>query len=167
MQTTIARELENLPSFRKGSYISAFGEGWGLYAEFLGEEMGMYETPYDLFGRYTYEMWRACRLVIDVGLHYKGWSREKALTYMSENTALSLHEVKTEIDRYIGWPGQAVSYKIGEIHIRALRNKAEESLGSNFDIQKFHQVVLTNGAVPLSMLTVLVDSYIQETLNAE
>jgi uncharacterized protein (DUF885 family) len=167
LQTTIARELENLPSFRKGSYISAFGEGWGLYAEFLGEEMGMYETPYDLFGRYTYEMWRACRLVIDVGLHYKGWSREKALTYMSENTALSLHEVKTEIDRYIGWPGQAVSYKIGEIHIRALRNKAEESLGSNFDIQKFHQVVLTNGAVPLSMLTVLVDSYIQETLNAE
>lgn len=167
LQITLSGELENLPKFRQGSYISAYGEGWGLYAEYLGEEMGMYETPYDLFGRYTYEMWRACRLVVDVGLHYKGWSREKALAYMSENTALSLHEVKTEIDRYIGWPGQAVSYKIGEIHIRSLRQKAEEALDDHFDIQEFHQVVLSKGAVPLSMLTVLVDAYIEDALSKE
>lgn len=160
LQIQIASELEGLPDFRSGYYISAFGEGWGLYAEYLGEEMGMYETPYDLFGRYTYEMWRACRLVVDVGMHYKGWTREQAVAFMSENTALSLHEVNTEIDRYIGWPGQALSYKIGELTIKRLRTQAEEALKDDFNIQEFHQVVLRNGAIPLSMLEKQVQNYI-------
>ncbi|SNT11192.1 Uncharacterized conserved protein, DUF885 familyt [Ekhidna lutea] len=160
LQITLASELEGLPDYRKNYYISAFGEGWGLYAEYLGEEMGMYETPYDLFGRYTYEMWRACRLVVDVGLHYKGWTREQAVNYMASNTALSLHEVNTEIDRYIGWPGQAVSYKMGELTIKNLRQKASQSLGDQFDIKEFHHVILKNGSVPLPILISQVDAYI-------
>ncbi|MGK7389094.1 MAG: DUF885 domain-containing protein [Candidatus Cyclobacteriaceae bacterium M2_1C_046] len=162
LQIMKAAELEDIPQFRKTYYISAFGEGWGLYAEYLGEEMGMYPTPYDLFGRYTYEMWRACRLVVDVGMHYKGWDREKAFKFMSENTALSIHEVNTEIDRYIGWPGQAVSYKVGEITIKNLRNKAEEALGDKFDIQEFHERILSNGSVPLPVLVEEIESYIEE-----
>ncbi|WP_436517364.1 DUF885 domain-containing protein [Ekhidna sp. To15] len=160
LQISLASELEGLPEFRDGYYISAFGEGWGLYSEYLGEEMGMYETPYELFGRYTYEMWRACRLVVDVGLHYKGWTRQQAIDYMASNTALSLHEVNTEIDRYIGWPGQAVSYKMGELTILALRKRAVEALGATFDIQQFHDVILRNGAVPLPILEAEVDKYI-------
>lgn len=160
LQITIASELENLPDFRKGYYISAFGEGWGLYSEYLGEEMGMYETPYDLFGRYTYEMWRACRLVVDVGLHYKGWTRQQAVEYMASNTALSLHEVNTEIDRYIGWPGQAVSYKMGELTIKKLRTKATDELGGQFDIQSFHDAILKNGSVPLPILEKEIGQYI-------
>ncbi|MEQ9465810.1 MAG: DUF885 domain-containing protein [Ekhidna sp.] len=160
LQITLASELEGLPDFRSGYYISAFGEGWGLYAEYLGEEMGMYETPYDLFGRYTYEMWRACRLVVDVGLHYKGWTRQEAVDYMAKNTALSLHEVNTEIDRYIGWPGQAVSYKIGELTIKRLREKATKELGNRFDIQKFHEEILKNGSVPLPILIAQIEKYI-------
>ena len=152
LQIMRATELEGIPDFRKHYYISAFGEGWGLYAEYLGEEMGMYSTPYEQFGRYTYEMWRACRLVVDVGMHYKGWSRSKALDYMAENTALSLHEVTTEIDRYIGWPGQALSYKMGEIKIKSLRQKAQAALKDKFDIQLFHETILKNGSVPLSVL---------------
>lgn len=160
LQITIASELDNLPGFRKGYYISAFGEGWGLYSEYLGEEMGMYETPYELFGRYTYEMWRACRLVVDVGLHYKGWTRQQAIDYMASNTALSMHEVNTEIDRYIGWPGQAVSYKMGELTIKALRKRCEEELGSAFSIQEFHRIILRNGSVPLPILEGEIASYI-------
>ena len=160
LQIAIASELENLPGFRSGYYISAFGEGWGLYSEYLGEEMGMYSTPYELFGRYTYEMWRACRLVVDVGLHYKGWTRQQAIDYMASNTALSLHEVNTEIDRYIGWPGQAVSYKMGELTILALRKRATKILGDDFDIQQFHEVILRNGAVPLPILEAEVEKYI-------
>ncbi|MEQ8905982.1 DUF885 domain-containing protein [Ekhidna sp.] len=160
LQITLASELEGLPEFRNGYYISAFGEGWGLYSEYLGEEMGMYETPYDLFGRYTYEMWRACRLVVDVGLHYKGWTREQAVKYMAENTALSLHEVNTEIDRYIGWPGQAVSYKMGELTIKKLRAKATDELDDQFDIQAFHDAILKNGSVPLPILEKEIDKYI-------
>ena len=152
LQISLASELEGLPEFRSNYYISAFGEGWGLYAEYLGEEMGMYETPYEWFGRYTYEMWRACRLVVDVGIHYKNWSRDKAIQFMADNTALSIHEVNTEIDRYIGWPGQAVSYKIGEITIKQLRKEAEEALGEDFDIQAFHEVILRNGSIPLTAL---------------
>ncbi len=161
LQNVRAAKIDTVPKFRKSYYISAFGEGWGLYAEFLGEEMGMYETPYELFGRYTYEMWRACRLVVDVGMHYKDWSREKALNFMAENTALSLHEVNTEIDRYIGWPGQAVSYKVGEIVIKSLRTKAEESLGEVFNIQEFHERILRNGSVPLPVLIEEIDQYIE------
>ncbi len=160
LQITLASELEDLPDFRRNYYISAFGEGWGLYSEYLGEEMGMYETPYDLFGRYTYEMWRACRLVVDVGLHYKGWTRQQAVDYMAGNTALSLHEVNTEIDRYIGWPGQAVSYKMGELTIKKLRAKATKELGNQFDIKAFHDAILKNGSVPLPILEKEIDSYI-------
>jgi len=160
LQNAIASELEGLPDFRANYYISAFGEGWGLYSEYLGEEMGMYENAYDWFGRYTYEMWRACRLVVDVGIHYKNWDRQKALDFMAKNTALSLHEVNTEIDRYIGWPGQAVSYKIGEITIKKLRAKAEQELGESFDIQEFHYQILKNGSVPLNVLKDQISAYI-------
>ncbi|MEQ9307548.1 MAG: DUF885 domain-containing protein, partial [Marinoscillum sp.] len=163
LQIMMSAELKDVPSFRSNYYISAYGEGWGLYAEYLGEEMGMYETPYDLFGRYTYEMWRACRLVVDVGLHYKGWTRQEAVDFLAGNTALSLHEVNTEIDRYIGWPGQALSYKMGEITIKDLRERAESVLGDDFNIQSFHQCILKNGSVPLTVLVKEVEAYITET----
>ncbi|MBL7843265.1 MAG: DUF885 domain-containing protein [Cyclobacteriaceae bacterium] len=167
LQISLAAELKDIPRFRNQYYISAFGEGWGLYSEFLGEEMGMYTTPYDWFGRYTYEMWRACRLVVDTGIHYKGWTREQALAYLSENTALSIHEVTTEIDRYIGWPGQALSYKIGEIKIKALRKKTEEALGDKFNIGEFHEAILQNGSVPLTVLEMQVDVYIDNALKSK
>lgn len=165
LQIALARELGDIPRFRNDYYISAFGEGWGLYAEYLGEEMGMYETPYDRFGRYTYEMWRACRLVVDVGMHYKGWSREEARAFLRDNTALSEHEVETEIDRYIGWPAQAVSYKIGELTIKRLRTDAESELGDRFDIREFHQAVLESGAIPLDQLERQVRQYILRKLS--
>ncbi len=161
LQTSLAAEIEGLPKFRTDYYISAFGEGWGLYSEYLGEEMGMYETAYELFGRYTYEMWRACRLVVDSGIHAGGWSRARALAYLSENTALSLHECRTEIDRYIGWPGQALSYKIGELEIKRLRARAEAQLGDRFDIRAFHRAVLQNGSVPLPVLAEQIEAYIE------
>lgn len=162
LQTTLAAEIKDLPEFRNLYYISAFGEGWALYCEYLGEEMGMYENPYDLFGRYTYEMWRACRLVVDVGIHYKGWSKEQALEFMKENTALSIHEIETEINRYIGWPGQALSYKVGELTIKSLRKRAEKDLGENFDLREFHNCILKNGSVPLPILEEEVDRYIKK-----
>lgn len=160
LQMALAQEIEDQPRFRGQTYLSAFGEGWALYTEWLGKEMGIYETLYEDFGRLTYEMWRACRLVVDVGMHYKGWSREQALEFLSSNTALSLHECNTEINRYIGWPGQAVSYKIGELKIRELRQWAERELGENFDIRAFHDVVLQNGAVPLFVLEAVVKEYV-------
>jgi uncharacterized protein (DUF885 family) len=161
IQNMLAQELEGLPKFRN-TYLSAFGEGWGLYSEFLGIEAGIYKSPYEHFGRLTYEMWRACRLVVDVGMHYKDWSREKAFEFMASNTALSLHEVNTEIDRYIGWPGQAISYKIGELKIKELRKRAEEELGDDFDIREFHDKVLENGAIPLMTLDRIIEAYIVE-----
>ena len=161
LQIMLAAEMEEMPNFRQRTYISAFGEGWGLYAEYLGKEAGIYKTPYENFGRLTYEMWRACRLVVDPGMHYFGWSRQKALDFMAENTALSIHEVTTEIDRYIGWPGQAVSYKIGELKIRALRAKAEKELGAKFDIRSFHDEILKNGSVPLASLERIIEQYVQ------
>lgn len=163
LQIMLSKELKNIPKFRQDLYISAFGEGWGLYAEYLGKEAGMYETDFEDFGRLTYEMWRACRLVVDPGLHYKGWSRQQAVDFMASNTALSLHEVNTEIDRYIGWPGQAVSYKIGELKIRQLRKTAEDSLGNKFNIKAFHDLILSNGAVGLSTLDLIVQKYIIDT----
>lgn len=165
-QGMLAQEIENVPSFRRNNYLSAFGEGWGLYCEYLGVEIGMYETPYDHFGRMTYEMWRACRLVVDVGMHYKGWTRQEAVDFLASNTALSLHEVNTEIDRYIGWPGQAVSYKMGEIKIRELRKKAESALGPSFNIRDFHDRVLENGSVLMSTLEGIVDKYIASNKKA-
>jgi len=159
LQIMLAAELEDLPAFRK-TYISAFGEGWGLYSEYLGKEAGMYKSPYEEFGALTYEMWRACRLVVDPGMHYMGWTREQAVDFMASNTALSMHEVNTEIDRYIGWPAQAVSYKMGELKIRELRKKAEETLGEDFDIKAFHDAILENGSIPLTSLEMVVDQFI-------
>lgn len=162
LQSSIAREMENVPKFRNSTYISAFGEGWGLYSEYLGLEAGFYQDPYSDFGRLTYEMWRACRLVVDTGMHAKGWSRERAMNFLADNTALSLHNVKTEIDRYISWPGQALSYKMGELTIKKLRKLAEEELAENFDLRDFHDQVLKNGSMPLSMLEVLMNEYIAD-----
>ena len=166
LQSALNNELgDSIPQFRRNLYLSAYGEGWGLYTEFLADEMGIYTTPYEQFGKFTYEMWRACRLVIDTGIHAKGWSREEAMDYMSNNTALSLHEVNTEIDRYISWPGQALSYKIGELKIRELRNKAKLELKEKFDIREFHERILEYGTVTLSTLERRINNYIEETKN--
>ena len=166
LQGSLNNELgDSIPQFRKDLYLSAYGEGWGLYCEFLAEEMGMYTTPYEQFGKLTYEMWRACRLVVDTGIHAKGWTREQVVNFMASNTALSLHEVNTETDRYISWPGQALSYKIGELKIRELRKKAKAELGSKFDIREFHEVILEQGTVTLSILEDRINSYIENTKN--
>jgi len=163
LQISLSEELDNLPNFRRNTYLSCYGEGWGLYSEWLGIEADIYETPYEHFGRMTYEMWRACRLVIDVGIHYNNWTRQQAVDFMASNTALSLHEVNTEIDRYIGWPAQALSYKIGELKIRELRQKAEQTLGNAFDIRAFHDVILSHGSVPLFILEEYVEAYIAKS----
>lgn len=157
--------LETIPSFRRDLYLSAYGEGWGLYSEFLVDEMNIYTTPYEKFGQLTYEMWRACRLVVDTGVHSKGWTRQQMIDYMSKNTALSIHEVNTETDRYISWPGQAISYKIGEIKIRELRKKSEKKLGDKFNIRDFHEVILGEGTVTLSIMEKRVNRYIENKLN--
>lgn len=164
LQGALAYEIEDAPAFRQQFYPHAFGEGWGLYSEKLGVEMGIYETPYDHFGRLSYEMWRAARLVVDTGIHAMGWSREQAVDYLASNTALSMHEVGTEIDRYIAWPGQALAYKIGELTIWDLRAEAEQALGDAFDIREFHDTVLTSGGVPLEILKVQVRRYIDAKL---
>jgi uncharacterized protein (DUF885 family) len=153
LQGALALEQSEQPPFRRFDYISAYGEGWGLYAEKLGLEMDIYETPYEHFGRLTYEMWRACRLVIDTGVHAFGWTRQQALDYLASNTALSMHEVTTEIDRYISWPAQALSYKLGEHTILRLRRQAEQDLGAAFDVRSFHDFLLSLGSVPLDVLT--------------
>lgn len=164
LQGSLNNELgDSIPRFRKNLYLSAYGEGWGLYCEFLAEEMGMYTTPYEEFGKLTYEMWRACRLVVDTGIHAKGWTRKQVVDYMASNTALSLHEISTETDRYISWPGQALSYKIGELKIRELRKKAEFALGSKFDIREFHDVILNQGTVTLAILEDRINNYIHKT----
>jgi uncharacterized protein (DUF885 family) len=161
LQGALNQELpDHIPQFRKNLYLSAFGEGWGLYTEYLADEMGIYTTPYEYFGKLTYEMWRACRLVVDTGMHIFGWSREKAVDFMAEHTALSLHEINTEIDRYISWPGQALSYKIGELKIRELRALAEKKLGSQFDIREFHEQILEKGTVTLPILEIRIQNYI-------
>lgn len=166
LQGSLNNELgDSIPKFRRDLYLSAYGEGWGLYAEFLAEEMGMYTTPYEHFGKFTYEMWRACRLVVDTGIHAKGWTREQVIDFMSANTALSIHEINTETDRYISWPGQALSYKIGELKIRELRKRAKEKLGSKFDIREFHEIILEQGTVTLAILESRVDTYIVKKLN--
>lgn len=162
LQGALAAELDDLKPFRRELYLSAFGEGWGLYSEWLGKEAGFYQDPYSDFGRLTYEMWRACRLVVDTGLHALGWSRQRAVDYLARHTALSLQEVNTEIDRYISWPGQALAYKLGELEIKTLRREAEQALGERFDIREFHDRILGNGAVPLAVLRDEVHRYIQE-----
>jgi len=166
LQISLNNELpKTIPAFRRGLYLSAYGEGWGLYAETLAGEMGIYTTPYEKFGKLTYEMWRACRLVVDTGVHALGWTRQEVLDYMAANTALSLHEVRTETDRYISWPGQALSYKIGEIKIRQLRTEAEDALGDSFDVRDFHEVILAEGTVTLSILEKRIHSYIDKKKN--
>lgn len=162
LQGALAEEQEGYPDFRSKNYISAYGEGWALYCEKLGKEMGIYHTPYEEFGRETYEMWRAARLVIDTGVHHKNWTREQAIEYLASHTALSRHEVETEVDRYISWPGQALSYKLGEIKIVELRARAEKELGTRFDLRAFHDAVLALGSVPLPVLERQIDRWIAE-----
>jgi len=161
LQLALAQELE-LPNFRKYGGVTAFIEGWGLYAERLGLEIGFYQTPYTNFGRLSYEMWRACRLVVDTGLHSKGWTRQQAIDFMAANSGLSMNNIVSEVDRYITWPGQALAYKIGELKIRELRQRAEDSLGEKFDVRTFHDKVLENGALPLSILETTVDEWIDQ-----
>jgi len=162
LQISLNSELsKTIPEFRRKLYISAYGEGWGLYSEYLVDEMGIYRNLYEKFGQLTYEMWRACRLVVDTGVHSKNWTRKQMIDYMTENTALSIHEINTETDRYISWPGQALSYKIGEIKIRELREKAETALGEKFDIREFHEIILNEGTITLSIMEKRINSYIQ------
>ncbi len=161
-QMPLSMENKDLPAFRRDTYISAYGEGWALYCEALGEEMGMYETPYDRFGMLSYQMWRAARLVVDTGIHANGWTREQARAFFHDNTALSDHEIGTEVDRYIAWPGQAVSYYTGELAIQAARAKAEKALGPTFNIRAFHDAVLELGSVPLPEIDRRIDRLIAE-----
>ena len=163
LQAALAQEQGEQPAFRRDNYISAYGEGWALYTEKLGKEMGIYETPYEDFGRLTYEMWRAARLVIDTGVHHKNWTRDQALAYLRDHTALSEHEVTTEVDRYISWPAQALSYKLGEIAIVRLRGEAERELGPKFDIKAFHDAVLKQGSVTLPVLESQIRAFIAES----
>ena len=164
LQISISQELEDVPEFRKHGGFTAFSEGWGLYSEKLGEEMGFYKDPYSKFGQLTYEMWRACRLVVDTGMHAFGWSRDRAIKFVADNTAKTENDIIVEIDRYIAWPGQALAYKIGELHIIELRSLAEKQLGEKFDIREFHDTVLGSGAVPLDILEEHVKDYISINL---
>lgn len=151
-----------MPDFRKhGAFFTAFVEGWGLYSERLGIEMDLYDTPAKNMGRLSYEMWRACRLVVDTGIHSKGWSKQRAIDFMTDNTALSEANIEAEVNRYISWPGQALAYKMGELKIRELRRKATSELGDKFDLRAFHDVVLGQGAVPLDMLEAQVNRWIE------
>ena len=159
LQIALAQELQGLPEFRRNSSYTAFVEGWALYAESLGDEMGFYQDPYSKFGQLTYEMWRAVRLVVDTGLHAKGWTRQQAIDFFAANAAKTLQDITVEVDRYIVWPGQALGYKIGQLEIRALRERSEKRHGTKFDVRKFHDVVLGQGAVPLDVLRRVVNEW--------
>ena len=160
LQVALSQEVAGAPAFRSYLYLMGHAEGWGLYCEKLGLEMGIYRNPYERFGQLTYEMWRATRLVVDTGMHWKGWSREQAVAYMAENTALSLLNIRTEVDRYVATPGQAAAYKMGEITIWELRRRAEAALGADFDLGRFHDVIIADGSMPLSVLSRRVDAFI-------
>ena len=161
LQIALAQELSDLPEFRRHFYPNSFGEGWALYSEKLGKEMGVYQTVYEDFGRLTYEMWRAGRLVVDTGIHFKGWTRDRAIQLFVENSALSVHNIESEVDRYISWPGQALSYKMGELTIVRLRQQAEETLGEAFDLRSFHDAVLKNGGVTMPVLENEIAKYLE------
>tara|TARA_B100000965_G_scaffold402331_1_gene428045 strand:- start:756 stop:2480 length:1725 start_codon:yes stop_codon:yes gene_type:complete len=165
-QISIAQELENVPEFRKHGGITAFVEGWGLYSEELGEHINLYDDPYDKFGQLTYDMWRAIRLVVDTGMHYKDWTRDEAIDLFIKNSAKSLLDIENEVDRYIAWPGQALAYKIGQLKILELRNRAESMLGDKYDIKDFHHEVLKRGSLPLELLEFYIDEWINETLDS-
>ena len=160
LQIALAQELEDLPYFRRNISPTAFVEGWGLYAEFLGEEMGMYRNAYERFGRYSYEMWRACRLVADTGIHWLGWDLERARRCFTENSALAPHNIQTELERYVSWPGQALAYKIGELRLRALREEAQRRRGERFNVREFHDFILLGGALPLDVLEGRVNAWL-------
>jgi uncharacterized protein (DUF885 family) len=162
LQIAIQYEIPDVPNFRRYDWFTAFVEGWGLYSERLGLEVGFYQDPYSNFGRLSYEMWRALRLVVDTGMHDFGWSRQQAIDFMAENGALSLHNVTTEVDRYISWPGQALAYKMGELKFRELRANATKELGDRFDVREFHDVCLWSGAVPLDVLEANVKAWVKE-----
>jgi uncharacterized protein (DUF885 family) len=164
LQIALQQELEHVPNFRKYGGFTAFVEGWALYSERLGLETGFYEDPYSDFGRLTMEVWRACRLVVDTGMHHLGWTREQAIDFMRANSALPIHDIRAEVDRYIGWPGQALAYKTGELKIRELRKAAEAKLGDRFDVREFHDVVLGGGAVPLGILNQTVTAWVDKQL---
>ncbi|MBL8214839.1 MAG: DUF885 domain-containing protein [Bryobacterales bacterium] len=161
LQIALAQEMEGVPEFRRSLRFNAYGEGWGLYAESLGEELGFYKDPYSKFGQLSYEMWRACRLVVDTGMHELGWSRQQAIDFMKQNTALTEQNIVVEVDRYIAWPGQALAYKMGELRIKQLRQEAERELGAKFDIRQFHHAVLRNGPLPLDILSREVRAWIR------
>jgi uncharacterized protein (DUF885 family) len=162
LQGSLAQEMGEMPKFRRFGYYSAFGEGWGLYSEWLGYEMGLYDNPYSKFGQLVYEMWRAVRLVVDTGMHHKKWTRQQAIDYFMENAAKTEQDVVNEIDRYIYWPGQALAYKVGQMKIKELRARATKELGPKFNVKEFHDLVLGSGAIPLDMLERNVNQWIAE-----
>jgi uncharacterized protein (DUF885 family) len=164
LQFARASEMNNLPDFRRNNFLPAYAEGWALYAESLGDQLGVLDDPYDKYGQLNGEIWRASRLVIDTGMHALGWSRERAQQYLRDHTGLTEREIVAEVDRYIVWPGQATAYKVGQLRIVALRDHARQVLGDRFDLREFHNVVLDGGAVPLSVLDTTVESWIQQVL---
>jgi uncharacterized protein (DUF885 family) len=166
LQIALAQEMENLPEFRKHSWITAYGEGWALYAESLGEQMGFFRDPYSRFGQLTYEMWRAVRLVVDPGMHAKGWSRQQAIDFFRQNSSKPLHDIEVEIDRYIVWPGQALAYKIGELTIRKIRGAAELILGEKFNLRAFHDELLCHGCLPLGLLEARMRQWVERQSKA-
>jgi uncharacterized protein (DUF885 family) len=159
-QLTIAQELKGIPRYRRYSGGSVYWEGWALYSESIGKELGMFTDPYQYYGRLSDEMLRAMRLVVDTGMHAKGWTREQAIAYMLDNSSISEPEVVAEVERYIAWPGQATSYKVGQLRIRAMRNRAEKALGARFNIKDFHSQILNDGALPMDVLDAKIDRWI-------
>ena len=167
LQLAIQQEIENMPKFRRYSGFTAFVEGWGLYSESLGYDLGLYTDPYSRFGALTYDMWRAVRLVVDTGIHYKGWTRQQAIDFFADNAAKTEYDIVNEIDRYMVMPGQALAYKVGQLKIKALRTQAESALGDRFDIRAFHDELLGAGALPLDILQQRMDAWIRSQLDSE